>query len=381
MLEPSNRSTAISSSDPGSIGTTDLERILGNVEAGGSLTAWEIEGLLALDEPEQLYALMAAARKVRQRHFGPDVFLYGFLYASTYCRNQCRFCLYRRGNPNAPRYRKDHAEIIDLAGALAASGVHLIDLTMGEDPAVYTRNSDGFDDLLETMAQVRKTTGLPLMASVGAVPPGILERLAAIGVEWYACYQETHTPELYHRLRSGQNYERRLQSKRRAGALGMLVEEGILVGVGERSRDLVRSLEAMRELKADQVRAMTFVPQAGTPMAAAAVPGFTTELKLIALMRLLMPTGLIPASLDIDGLTGLEQRLAAGANVVTSLVPPGEGLAGVAQSRLDIEAGRRTVAGIQETLASCGLQPAATGRYHAWVKARQTLKKDIWSAK
>ena len=352
-----------------------LEELLAKAARTGSLTPLEIEGLLALDEPDQIAVLMTAARQVRQHHFGDDVFLYGFLYASTHCRNECRFCLYRRGNRKAPRYRKDRAEIIDLAGALAASGVHLIDLTMGEDPAVYASGGRGFEDLLETMAQIRTTTGLPLMASVGAVPPAIVKRLAEIGVEWYACYQETHTPELYRRLRSGQDYEERLQSKQRAGDLGLLVEEGVLAGVGETSADLVRSLEAMQELAADQVRAMTFVPQAGTPLASCAAPDPMTELKLIAIMRLLMPTCLIPASLDIDGLSGLKQRLEAGANVVTSLVPPGEGLAGVAQSRLDIEVGKRTVAGIQATLASCGLQPAGADQYRAWVKARRAMKK------
>jgi methylornithine synthase len=156
--------------------------------------------------------------------------------------------------------------------------------------------------------------------------------------------------------------------------MGLLVEEGVLTGVGETPADLVHSLEAMTALGADQVRAMTFVPQAGTPMAGGGTPLPSTELKLIALMRLVMPDCLIPASLDIEGLSGLAQRLAAGANVVTSLVPPGEGLAGVAQSELDIDAGKRTVAGIQETLAACGLRPADAAQYRAWVASRQRMK-------
>ena len=169
-----------------------------------------------------------------------------------------------------------------------------------------------------------------------------------------------------------------MESKYRASGLGLLVEEGVLTGVGETPADLARSLAAMRDLDADQVRAMTFVPQAGTPMGAGAAPQPTTELKLISLMRLLMPTSLIPASLDIDGLSGLTQRLAAGANVVTSLVPPGEGLAGVAQSELDIEAGKRTVAGIQETLAANDLKAAEAASYRAWVTTRQALKRGVF---
>ena len=357
---------------------TQLDRLLTKAANGASLAPSEIERLLTLEDPDQLAALMATARKVRQNHFGHDVFLYGFLYASTHCRNHCRFCLYRSDNPEAPRYRKSRAEMIDLAGALTASGVHLIDLTMGEDPRVYAPDGTGFDELLETMRQIRTATGLPMMASVGVLPTAILTRLAELGVEWYACYQETHTQGLYNRLRGGQDYDERMQSKVRAGELGILVEEGVLTGVGETPADLVRSLGAMRKLGADQVRAMTFVPQTGTPMAEREKPLASTELKLIALMRLIMPASLIPASLDIDGLSGLSQRLEAGANVVTSLVPPGEGLAGVAQSELDIEAGKRTVAGIQETLAACGVAAAAgVDQYRSWVVARQALKRGV----
>jgi methylornithine synthase len=90
-------------------------------------------------------------------------------------------------------------------------------------------------------------------------------------------------------------------------------------------------------------------------------------------MRICMPDRLIPASLDIDGLAGLKQRLNAGANVVTSLVPSGGGLAGVAQSELDIEAGGRSVAGIQRVLEECGLLPAAPAQYREWINQRRKV--------
>ncbi len=75
---------------------------------------------------------------------------------------------------------------------------------------------------------------------------------------------------------------------------------------------------------------------------------------MIAVMRLLFPDRLIPASLDIDGVAGLQARLNAGANVVTSLIPPRLGLAGVAQSTRDIDDGYRTVAGILPLLEQIG---------------------------
>ena len=322
-------------------------------------------------QPEFVDKLFAAARAQRDLRFGNRVFLYGFLYVSTHCRNRCSFCYYRKNNLQAPRYRKTHAQVIALARELADSGVHLIDLTAGEDPFFYREDGPAFDLVVDMVQNIKIETGLPVMASVGVVPDGVMDRLAAVGADWYACYQETHNRQLFEKLRLGQSYQARLQSKIEAKQRGMLIEEGLLCGVGENASDLLASLNAMADLKADQVRVMTFVPQAGTPMKGYPHIDAMRELIVIALMRLVFPDLLIPASLDVDGLAGLRQRLNAGANVVTSLVPPGKGLAGVAQSALDIEDGRRTVKGIGDVLRCCGLEPASADRYKAWLKQRR----------
>lgn len=326
-----------------------------------------------LDSPQQglLEKLFAAARRQRARHFDNGVFLYGFLYISTHCRNRCSFCFYRKSNTRAIRYRKTPAQIAQSARQLARSGVHLIDLTAGEDPCFHNGDENAFTPVVNTVQSIRADTGLPVMASVGVVADPDLDRLAAAGADWYACYQETHNRQLFDQLRVGQSYEARCRSKVAAKSKGMLVEEGLLCGVGETSRDLVDSLAAMSRLGADQVRVMTFVPQAGTPMQDQPPSSSLRELITIALMRIAFPGLLIPASLDVDGLAGLRQRLDAGANVVTSLVPPGQGLAGVAQSALDIEEGRRTVEGIAQTLRLCGLQPATARQYQDWVDERK----------
>jgi methylornithine synthase len=119
----------------------------------------------------------------------------------------------------------------------------------------------------------------------------------------------------------------------------------------------------MREAGWEQVRVMTFVPQAGTPLEDVPPKGDADELLTIAAMRLAMPDRFIPASLDVDGIAGLERRLEAGANVVTSIVPPTVGLAGVSQSELDIDEGYRTVHGVLPHLRRLGLRPAGIDDY------------------
>ncbi|TWH46806.1 methylornithine synthase PylB [Sporomusa sp. KB1] len=335
---------------------------------GMPLKQQEIFHLLQLTDSAQREQLFAAARIQRQRQFANKVFLYGFVYFSTYCRNECTFCFYRKSNGEPVRYRKSTQEIVEIARALAEAGVHLIDLTMGEDPRFLANNGLGNEQLIEIVRLVKQQTGLPVMISPGVVPNDMLVKLKQAGANWYACYQETHNRQLFKSLRLNQCYDKRWNSKVFAKAIGMLVEEGLLVGVGDCAQDTAHSLVKMQELGAAQIRTMSFVPQRGTPLYNTAIPDNCREINIIAVMRLLFPDKLIPASLDVEGVSGLKARLDAGANVVTSIIPPQSGLMGVSQSTLDISEGYRTVAGVTPILAECGLVSATLAEYVDWME-------------
>jgi len=370
-----------------------LAPILERALAGQTPRPNEVAALLSTSEPAATAELFAAATEARRRHFGDAVFLYGFVYFSTFCRNDCTFCLYRASNPDGPRYRKSLDEVVAVSVGLAESGVHLIDLTMGEDPLYGAGEGAGavggdratvgegdgadgrrFEALVELVSAVKAATGLPVMVSPGVVPARGLAALAATGAEWYACYQETHARSLYERLRVGQDFDERAQARLDAARLGLLVEDGTLLGVGETLADRALTVTTMRDEPIDQVRVMTFVPQPGTPLADTPPSGRLAELVTIATMRLVMPDRLIPASLDVDGIAGLESRIAAGANVVTSLVPPHSGLAGVSQSELDIDEGHRTVAEVVPQLKRLGLRAASPQAYAAWLESRRAVR-------
>lgn len=355
-----------------------FEDILGKALSLRSLSGPEVVLLLGLKEKAEISMLFETARALRERFFGPKIFAYGFVYFSTYCRNNCRFCSSRISNKQKTRYRKSESEITRAAISLARSGVHLIDLTMGEDPRFYGRNEE-FAGLAELAGILKRETGLPLMISPGAVSEKTLRLFAGAGVDWYACYQETHSRRLFEELRPEQSYDERMLKKSLAKSLGLLIEEGIMAGVGETNADIADSVSAMREMGAHQTRVMSFIPQAGTPMADRHSPRRLRELLIIAVLRLAFPDRLIPASLDIDGRAYLKERLAAGANVVTSLIPPSMGLSGVSQASLDIDEGNRTIQGIVPVLNEIGLELAAPEDYQDWVGVerkklqRQTL--------
>jgi len=324
----------------------------------GILTKEEIISYLG-SEGSEMERLFALARAERERIFGNRIFMYGFVYFSTYCRNNCNFCYFRKSN-DIDRYRKSKEEVLAIAKQLAESGVNLIDLTMGED-AVY--HYEEFQTVLDIVREIKEDIGVPVMLSPGVISNSLIDRFAGLGTDWYALYQETHNQELFRKLRVDQDYHERMACKLYAKEKDMLIEEGLLAGIGESFEDIADSLMVMGEIGASQVRVMSFVPQAGSPMEHMATPDRDLELKIIALMRILYPHTLIPASLDIDGIKGLESRIGAGANVVTSIIPPRSGLMGVAQCKMDVDEGGRTAREAVEILRGMELEAASTAEY------------------
>ncbi|MGF6375867.1 methylornithine synthase [Clostridiales Family XIII bacterium PM5-7] len=327
------------------------------------LNKTELLNIMNSNDQDELQELFRKARETRESNQGDKIFAYGFVYFTTYCRNNCNFCYYRKSNP-IQRYRKTMEEILATSKTLIESGVNLIDLTMGEDPKYHTED---FDSVAQVIKTIKEEYDTPVMISPGVVDDQIIDKLADAGADFYALYQETHNRQLFESLRIGQSYDARMNAKLHAKEKGMLIEEGLLVGVGESNEDIVESLMIMGEIGASQVRVMSFIPQEGSPMENYQTPDRMTELKIIALMRILYPNALIPASLDVDGIKGLEDRINAGANLITSIIPPKSGFMGVAHNTMDVDEGGRTVEEASAILGKMGLRIASKEEYKAYI--------------
>ncbi len=324
----------------------------------------EIIRVLNMENGPELDEIFARAREVRTEVQGDKIFAYGFVYFTTYCRNNCNFCYFRRSNDIA-RYRKSNEEILEISRALVDSGVNLIDLTMGEDPEYH---KEGFENVSKLISMIKEELNIPVMISPGVVSNDIIKKLADAGADFFALYQETHNRELFAKLRLGQDYDERMNAKLFAKDCGMYIEEGLLAGVGESNEDIADSLLTMGEIGARQVRVMSFVPQEGSPMENHKSPERIKELKIIALMRLMYPNALIPASLDVDGISGLKERIDAGANLITSIIPPKSGFMGVAHSTMDVDEGGRTVEEAATILSEMGLRIATLDEYKDFLR-------------
>ena len=352
---------------------SDVFDLIKRAENGSALSLPEVEALMAADSDEEISEMYAAARRVRDRVFGNKLFIYGFVYFSTYCKNNCAFCYYRRTN-DLHRYRKTKDEVLKLSASLEDAGVNLVDLTMGEDPRMY---ADGHRNLIDLVQGVRDEVDIGIMVSPGAIERDAFPKLRDAGADWFACYQETHDRELFSKLRLEQDYDFRINQRKWAMEAGILAEDGMLVGLGETVAERAEAIVKMGESGCDQIRAMTFVPQKGTPMETIVPHDSTDELKAIAVMRLLYHDRLIPGSLDVEGIAGLKTRVDAGANVITSIIPPYEELAGVAQPELNINDGHRSVDYVINMIEDMGKHVASNSEYRNVLNERKAKLKVV----
>ena len=169
----------------------DISEITDKMVRGESASDKEIAALLTA-EGDDRETIFAAAREVRDKVFGKKTYLSGFMYFSTYCRNDCTFCYFRKSN-SIDRYRKSTDEVVHLAQMIADAGINIVDLTLGEDPMLINNTYQGPVDIVDA---IREVNDIPIMVSPGAVPHETFGRFAEAGADIVAVYQETYNREL-----------------------------------------------------------------------------------------------------------------------------------------------------------------------------------------
>ncbi|WP_406658279.1 methylornithine synthase PylB [Methanolobus sp. ZRKC2] len=346
----------------------DLDNLAEEILNGSKLTDNELRELLSITDKEELEKLYYVSRKVRDHFFENKVFLYSFVYFSTYCKNKCTFCYYRESN-SINRYRLDINEVRNICRALKGENIHMVDLTMGEDP-YFHEHPERFTDVVR---MVKTELNLPIMISPGVLQNESLKELHDNGANFLALYQETHDRELYGKLRVGQSFEDRVNARSFAKSIGYCVEDGILTGVGNDIESTIKSLRGMENNRPDMVRVMTFVPQEGTPLGKKDPESSIEELKIIAILRLMFPDRLIPASLDLEGIPGMVHRLNAGANVVTSIIPSNSTLEGVVNYDRDLEERDRDPKSVIKSLKAMGMEPASQDDFNKILERKHEI--------
>ena len=222
--------------------------------------------------------------------------LRGLIEFTNICKRNCMYCGLRRDNKNLNRYRLSHEEIIDFAKKAVGYGYKTLVLQGGEDD-YYTV------ERLVPIVKDLKALGVALTLSIGERPFEEYEALKKAGAD------------------------NRIQCLKNLRKLGYEVGSGCLVGLpGQKIESLADDILFFKELDVDMNGIGPFIPNEDTPLKDAEGGQFELALKVMAIVRLLLPDINIPATTAMETLNkqGRVIALQCGANVVMPNVTEGE---------------------------------------------------------
>jgi len=296
----------------------DIPALIAKAETTHTLAQDEIVALLADDA--HTADLLAAADRVRRRYVGDEIHLRGLIEFSNTCRQNCHYCGLRRDNAAVLRYRMEPDAILDLARKAHGYGYKTIVLQSGEDP-YYT-----VDKLRYIIGEIKKL-GLAVTLSIGEKTCEEYRAYKEAGADRYLLRIETTDRSLYEALDPGMSFENRLRCLRDLKALGYEVGTGCLIGLpGQTLASLAADILFFREIDADMIGVGPFIPNPDTPLAHAPSGTLALALKIVALVRLLLPDTNIPATTAMETIdeNGRIKALQSGANVVMPNVTEGD---------------------------------------------------------
>lgn len=275
------------------------------------LSVDEITALLGSTEAHDL--LVQTADAVRRKYVGDEIHLRGLIEFSNRCRQNCFYCGLRRDNRGLERYYLTEDDVVDLATEAVQCGYRTIVLQSGED--MY------FD--AEKMAYIIrriKEYDVAVTLSIGEKTRTEYEAYHKAGANRYLLRIETTNEELYAKLHPGQSLLNRKRCLTDLKELGYEVGTGSLIGLPYQTDEMIaKDILFFQEIGADMIGLGPFIPHGDTPLRDEVGGDFDKSLRVLALVRLLLPYANIPATTAMETLRPQEGRrlaLAAGANVV-----------------------------------------------------------------
>ncbi len=263
----------------------------------------------------------ALAKKIREEHFGNQIYVRGLIEFTNYCKNDCYYCGIRRSNPNAERYRLTMEQILECTDTGYELGFRTFVLQGGED-GYYT--DERLEEIIKAIKEKHPDCALTL--SLGERSRKSYELFYQAGADRYLLRHETADAGHYQRLHPEEmSYEHRMNCLKELKAIGYQVGCGFMVGSpGQTEETLAEDMLFIQEFQPHMVGIGPFVPHHETPFGRE--PGGTVEdtLYLLSLIRILEPTVLLPATTALGTIDprGREKGILAGANVVMPNLSP-----------------------------------------------------------
>jgi biotin synthase len=270
------------------------ERALADVPPSDEEALWILDG-----EDVELLPLLHAAFLARRRHFGRLVMVHVLDNAQNgLCPEDCGYCSQSRDSA-APLRKyplKSEAEILAAAERAARAGATRYCIVLsGRGPTLQRTR-----ELAAIVRRIKEHFPIGVCLSVGLLEEEHARILADAGLDRLnhnLNTSESHYPEIC----STHTFADRVRTLLAAKKCGIEPCSGLIVGMGESSRDLLEVAFRLRELEVPSIPVNFLIPIQGNPLLGDGSLSPERCLRVLALMRLVNPRAEIRIAAGREG--------------------------------------------------------------------------------
>lgn len=264
--------------------------------------------------------LISRAHSTRMNIYGNKVYLRGLIEFTNYCSKNCIYCGIRAGNTNAERYRLSLEEIMECIDLGDRLGYKTFVLQGGED-SYFTD-----EVMVEIIKRIkRKYPSNAITLSIGERSYESYKKMFDAGADRYLLRHETASRVLYENLHPNSSFDNRRNCLLNLKKIGYQIGAGFMIGLpGQSKEDLVKDLRYIKELNPHMCGIGPFIPHEYTELKDSEGGTLEDTVTLLAIIRLLLPNVLLPATTALGSINplGRELGIKAGANIVMPNLSP-----------------------------------------------------------
>ena len=246
------------------------------------------EAISIVEAPdEDILPLLAAAFRIRQKHFGKTVQLYFLMNAkSGLCPEDCHYCSQSKiSTAPVPKYnilkRDKLMEGAKLAAERGAKTYCLVISARGP-------NEREMNAVEQIVPEIKEKYGLDICACLGLLDQRQADRLKACGVD--RVNHNLNTSESYYaEICTTHTYEDRVQTLRNVRDAGMGMCSGGIIGMGEKPEDIVSMAFDLKDLGVQSIPLNFLNSIEGTPLENASDLSANDCLRALAMFRFVNP--------------------------------------------------------------------------------------------
>lgn len=285
------------------------------------LSDLEFKKLIECSDKETINFLHYRARNVAQKVYGNKVYIRGLIEFTNYCKNDCFYCGIRKSNSNANRYRLTKDQILECCDTGYQLGFRTFVLQGGED-GFFTD-----EKLVDIISSIKsKYNDCALTLSIGEKSKESYKSYFDAGADRFLLRHETAEKIHYSKLHPDNLFlENRMNCLYNLKEIGYQVGSGFMVGSPYQTLDsILKDLRFLKELNPQMVGIGPFIPHKDTKFFDKESGSVELTLKLLSIIRLMLPNALIPATtaLGTADNNGREKGVLAGANVIMPNLSP-----------------------------------------------------------